>query len=47
MRPSVSVLTGEDAKWDAFVHICLTNDIGDGTRVSVTVVSFYSAKCQK
>jgi hypothetical protein len=47
MCPSVSVLTGEDAERDAFVRICLTNDIGDGTGVSVTVVSFYSAKCQK
>jgi hypothetical protein len=47
MCPSVSALTGEDTEWDAFVHICLTNDIGDGTRMSVTVVNFYSEKCQK
>jgi hypothetical protein len=48
MCPSVSVLTRENAERDAFVLICLTNDVGDGTRLlSTSVVRLYSAKIKR
>jgi hypothetical protein len=39
MCPSVSILTRKDAKRDAFERICLTDDMGDGTRLSAAAVS--------
>lgn len=37
MCPSVSVFTRKNAKWDTFAHICLTNEIGDRTRMSSVI----------
>src|SRR6266702_2107728 len=31
MRPVIPVLARKGAKWNAFVCICLANDVGDGT----------------
>lgn len=39
MTPSVSILTGESAEWDAFMRISSTDDIGDGTSVSYRQLS--------
>jgi hypothetical protein len=44
MCPSVSVLTGESAERNTFMGISSTDDIGDGTSVSATILSLYPEK---
>lgn len=41
MCPSVSVLTGKSAERNTFMRISSTDDIGDGTSVSATILSLY------